>query len=126
MPTSKPRLTITLDPHAYEVLSRLSAASGQSMSSVVVDILGVAIPSLERVVVVLERASTAPREVLDGVAAAVERAERDYLPTIMQAAAVTDLFIGEVSRAISDDVDGRDSGRPPAAPVAHQGATPAM
>lgn len=97
MPTVKPRITITLEPHSHEVLSRLSSASHQSMASIVTDILDTAIPSLERVVVVMERAATATQEVRDGVAAAVERAERELLPSLMDAVGQTDLFLGDLA-----------------------------
>jgi hypothetical protein len=75
MPTAKPRITITLEPHPHEVLSRLSAVGGQSMSSIVSEYVNLALPSLERLVVVLEQASTAPKQAHAGLAAALERAE---------------------------------------------------
>lgn len=108
MPTSNPRLTITLDRHSYEVLSRLSAATHQSKAAIVVDILSLAIPSLERVTVIMERAQTAPQEVRDGIAAAIERAERDYLPVLQEAARSVDLFIGqaETSAGVRDSTPG--------------------
>jgi len=109
MPTSKPRITITLEPHAHEVLSRLSSASRQSMASIVTEILDTAIPSLERVVVVLERAATASQEVRDGVAAAVERAERELMPTLLAAAGQSDLFLADLARKAAGDVAAQDA-----------------
>ena len=93
MSTSKPRITVTLEPHAHEVLSRLSAAGGDSMSSLVAQFVTVALPSLERLVVVLERARTAPEEARAGLAAAIERAERQLLPALVNAQEMGDLFL---------------------------------
>lgn len=99
MSTSKPRITVTLEPHAYEVLSRLSAVGGDSMSALVAQFVTVSLPSLERLVVVLERAASAPEEARAGLAAAVERAERTLLPALMKAQDMGDLFLSEVDYA---------------------------
>ena len=99
MPTTKPRITLTLEPHVYEVLRRLSAASGDSMSEIVAEIVGVAVPSLERVVVVLERARAAPQEVRAGLAAAIDRAERQFLPAVRNALDHQDLFFADMEGA---------------------------
>jgi hypothetical protein len=82
MPTKKPRITITLEPHTHEVLSRLSAASGDSMSQIVSEYIEVAVPALERVVVVLERAKAAPAEARDGFAAAIGRTDRAVIAAL--------------------------------------------
>lgn len=116
MPTSKPRITITLEPHAHEVLSRLSAAGGDSMSAIVSQFVDMALPSLERVVVLLERARAAPQEARAGLAAAVERAERTVMPALLAAVDQADLFLADVSeQAAQTTQGGRASGRPAAA-----------
>ena len=96
MPTTKPRITVTLEPHTYDVLSRLSAVGGESMSALVAQFVDVSVPSLERMVVVLERAKSAPQEARAGLLAAVERAERTLLPALMQAQDMGDLFIADL------------------------------
>jgi len=98
MPTAKPRITVTLEPHTYEVLSRLSAVGGESMSALVAQFIDVSVPSLERLVVVLERAKAAPKEAHAGLLAAVERAERTLMPALQQASDMGDLFIADVER----------------------------
>lgn len=99
MPTAKPRITITLEKHSHEVLSRLSAASGDSMSQIVASFVDLALPSLERVVVVLEQARAAPEKVRAGLVAAVERAERDMLPAMVEALDQSDLFLSDLTKA---------------------------
>lgn len=97
MPTTRPRITITLDQRSHEVLTRLSAASGDSMSEIVAGFVDLAVPSLERVVAVLERAKAAPAEARAGLAAAIERAERDVIPGLQQAVGQWDLFLSEAA-----------------------------
>lgn len=109
MPTIKPRITITLEPHSHEVLSRLSASTHQSMASIVTEILDTAIPSLERVVVVMERAASATQEVRDGVAAAVERAERELMPALLAAAGQSDLFLADLAVKASGGAAAQDA-----------------
>jgi hypothetical protein len=105
MSTSKPRITVTLEPRTHEVLSRLSAAGDQSMSSIVAQFVEVALPSLERVVVVLERAKAAPQETLDGVASAYERAGRDLIKRLQAGIGQGDMFLGDLAAAIPDAPD---------------------
>lgn len=97
MPTTRPRITMTLTTHSHEVLSRLSAASGDSMSQIVAGFVDLAVPSLERVCVVLERARVAPEEVRDGLRASIERAERDLIPGVVAALGQGDLFMARLA-----------------------------
>lgn len=100
MATLKPRITITLEPHVHEVLRRLSAAGGQSMSSLVTDFLDVAVPPMERMVVVLEEAARMPHKAREELRASVERAEATLLPALAAAADQTDLFIADATKAV--------------------------
>lgn len=105
MSTTKPRITITLQPHHHEVLSRLSRTSGESMSQIVAQFVAMAVPSLERLVVVLERASAAKEEVNAGLVAAVDRAERKLMPTLVEALDQAELFLTEAERATAPRPD---------------------
>lgn len=95
MPTALPRITITLEPHVYEVLRRLSAAGGQSMSALVVDFLEVAVPPMERMVVVLEQAKTLPAETKESIRGSLLRAEAELLPEIAAAVEQADMFLAQ-------------------------------
>lgn len=66
------------------------------MSTLITQLLDVALPSLERVVVVLERAAAAPQEARAGLAAALDRAEREALPALMNAIDQRDLFLADL------------------------------
>jgi len=101
MATTKPRVTVTLERRTYECLSRLSAVGGDSMSSIISEFIEISLPSMERLVVVLERAKAAPEETRAGIAAAVDRAERDMLPAMMEALNQNDLFLADIESAAS-------------------------
>ena len=101
MATLKPRITISVDAHVHEVLRRLSAAGGGSMSSVVTDFLDVALPAMERMVVVLEQARSVHLEAKDSIRGSLDRAEAALLPTVTEAMdhLNLDLFVSEVIRS---------------------------
>jgi hypothetical protein len=82
MPTIKPRVNVTLEPAAHAALQKLSAITGDSMSKIIADLVSPCVPALGRMAVALERARDAPAEVRAGLLAAVESAERDFLPVI--------------------------------------------
>ena len=55
MPTSKPRKTVTLTEEQHAILRKISAAGGQSMSSVISEFMLMAQPALERMAVALQQ-----------------------------------------------------------------------
>jgi hypothetical protein len=114
MSTKKPRITITLEPRSYEVLSRLSAVGGDSMSQIVSQFVDLALPSLERLVLVLERARSATKETHVGLAAALERAERDLIPALESTLKQRDMFFS-VLEALPLDGPPTDAQQPAAA-----------
>lgn len=59
MATSNPRITITLEPSVHALLQRLSGATGNSMSSMVADLLKESAPIFERMARVIEAAAEA-------------------------------------------------------------------
>ena len=59
MPTSNPRITITLQPAVSAILKRVSDLTGDSQSSVVASLLEQSMPVFERLVQVLEAATLA-------------------------------------------------------------------
>lgn len=94
MPTAKPRITLTLTEHQHDLLSRLSALQGVSMSSIVVDFLDSVVPVLERVAVVLQQAKDAPESVKKQLRETAEQAERDMLPFASEMMGQLDMLVG--------------------------------
>lgn len=85
MATSKPRITLTLEPRTYEIVQRLAKANGQSMSRVITDFLHVAEGQMERAVALLEAAAGASDKAREGVRRTLQRAESALVPALLQA-----------------------------------------
>ena len=83
MATSKPRITVTLTEHQYEVLSRLAAARGSSRSSIMGDLLEASLPVLERTFTLLEALEAARKgDYLEDFAASMDKAEATLAPML--------------------------------------------
>lgn len=77
MSTDKPRITISLDPHVYATIKRMSQLGAQPMSSIISEMLGTVHEPLMRTVAFLEAAAEAPQQVRDGLRKSFEAVERD-------------------------------------------------
>ena len=118
MATSKPRITITLEPRVYEVVARLSRANGESMSSIVTGFLEVAVPPMERMVVLMEQALAAPEEARAGLAASLAEAEKRILPDLVHAIGQADMFVVEATKDVKRAAPRSGAERPRGAPGA--------
>jgi uncharacterized protein (DUF1778 family) len=56
MATSKPRITVTLEPEVYETISGLAEIQGRSMSSIVSELLTMVNPVQQKVLAAVQRA----------------------------------------------------------------------
>lgn len=112
MPTIKPRVNVTLKPHQYELLTRLGRAQGRSRSAILLELLELVFPVLERVVVAVEGAQKAQDMARDGLRESVERAEQALLPHVAAAMGQLDAFVDQVAGLASPDR--ATSERPPA------------
>jgi hypothetical protein len=72
MPTSKPRIAVTLPQETFDVLARLAELQNRSRGSIVADLLVEITPPLSRTVALLEAAFSAPAEVRQGLRSVVE------------------------------------------------------
>lgn len=77
MATTKPRITISLDPNVYATLRRMSELGGQPMAGIVSELLESVHEPLMRTVAFLEAASDAPKQIRDGLRRSFETVERD-------------------------------------------------
>jgi hypothetical protein len=98
MATEKPRITITLEPAQHEVLKRLSALQGGSMSKIVSEFLGEITPILEKVADSLESAKRASADARARFVRAAEVAEEELRPLADFAKSQFDLFAEELQR----------------------------
>lgn len=84
MVAKNPRVSVTLSPEDYEILRRLSELNGESMSSIIGELVQAVSPALGRVVDVVEVAQGAKPEVLEQLRRVAEDSERVMSP-ILQA-----------------------------------------
>ena len=99
MPTKNPRIALTLQPHRYDLLKRMAALQGATMSSVVSDVLEKLYPVMERVCVALEMAKQAQESSKQGLRESVDRSLGELLPIITASQAQMDMFLGTVEAA---------------------------
>ncbi len=62
MPSTKPRVNLTLEPEAFETLTRLSRAAKLPRARLLSDLLEEALPLMERSALMLEQAATLSAE----------------------------------------------------------------
>ncbi len=72
MPTSKPRITITLTEGQRAVLSSLAELQHVSMSSIIIDLLETTMPALERLEVVLDHSRHASEKLMEEIENAMQ------------------------------------------------------
>ena len=99
MPTLKPRITITVSDHAFEVLSRMAKLQGCSKGKVIADLLEAVSPALTRTVALLEAAADAPQQVRDGLRSVVEKTHDELLETTGDSIQQLDFLLGAFSDA---------------------------
>jgi polyhydroxyalkanoate synthesis regulator protein len=75
MPTTNPRITITLTPGVAAVLRELSKLAGNSQSAIVGELLETSLPVFERVVSALRAAATIQESAKTEIASGLERAQ---------------------------------------------------
>lgn len=97
MPTSKPRLTITMDQHQYELVKRLAAINKQSASSILLELLDTVAPVLERVVVASEAVQKAQASIKPNLRRIADHAEAVALPMAEASMAQLDMFLALVT-----------------------------
>lgn len=112
MATSKPRITITLDQHRYELLRRMAGYQGTSMSAIVGELVDTIAPVLERVCVAIESARKAQDSVRSNLARVAEESEAALLPMLEQAMGQLDIFVQACNEAGSS-ADAGAEGTPP-------------
>lgn len=86
MATTKPRITISLEPEQYALLQRLSSLKGGAKSTIITDVLGAAMPALQRTADLLEAMERAKRgDYLDDFVASLDKAEQSLAPLLAAA-----------------------------------------
>lgn len=129
MATTKPRITITLTQRQHQVISAISDASGQSMSSILGEIVEVTMPTFERMAATLQKIKSARQLEQSRLADAMQSAQAALEPIAMAAVGQFDLFLANVEGAAGVDATHARAGgaatpESTAAPATNRGATP--
>jgi len=100
MATKNPRISVMLKPESDVILTRLSAASGQSKSSIIAEFLeDTCMPMFERMATVLEAAATAT----DGAKAAARQGFADAEEKLLGVMGMTTDLFETASRPLLDE-----------------------
>lgn len=102
MATTKPRVTITLEPEHYAVLVEMAEVTGSSMSSIVADVVAEAAPVFLRVVKLIREAEAVKGSLGDRVRELATEAELEMMPLAREALKNLDMFDDQVMKAIAD------------------------
>jgi hypothetical protein len=100
MATEKPRITITLEPAEYAVLSRLAKLQGSSMSRILREFMGEVTPILSKVADSLEVAKRASADARAKFVKAAEVAEEELRPLVEFSRSQFDMFAAELQRIV--------------------------
>lgn len=110
MSTTKPRITITLEPKQYEVISRLAALQKGSMSRIVSELLAEVTPMLEKVCDTMAIAVKANDDMKARIFKSCEEAEQDMRPLVEAVTNQLDMFAGGVRAAVGAGAGAADTG----------------
>ena len=98
MPTSKPRIAITLEPRVYETVERLAQLQGKSRGSVVAELVSSIHEPLMRTVALLDAAMQAPEDVKRGLRGVVEGVESQLVGAAGGGLAQMDWLLGRLGK----------------------------
>jgi len=82
MATSKPRITVTLEPDVYETIRGLAEAQGCTMSGLVSEFLSMVHPVQQRVLRAVRKAQALSVESKAGMVSSLEQAEAQMTETL--------------------------------------------
>lgn len=105
MTTKNPRITITLNPDHYRVVQSISAMTGKPMSAFIVEMLGSAMPTVERMAVTFQKIKSAQDETRSRFLETIDQAQSEIEPIVMNAVGQFDLFLGRMEGAVSEETD---------------------
>lgn len=114
MPTTKPRISITLDEADVAVLDRFSAAAGKPRASFLSAMISAAVPQFARAAEVLELARDAPSDLVKGVVDDIEKATTGLLGVLSKSVDDAEAVINKASGKAAGK-GSRSRGKVPAA-----------
>ena len=129
MATTKPRITVTLTERQHEVLKMISDCGGQSMSSLLGELIEVSLPTFERMANTFRKLQQAQHKERARMVEALDEAQAALEPIAQAAVDQFDLFCGRIdgeidAAAISPRGESPGEAISTTAPSTNRGATP--
>ena len=113
MATTKPRISVTLNPETYDELRALAAINRQSLSAVIGGLLDAVVPTVHRVVEVGRRFQSLSEGMQAQVTATFEDAEAEIAPALRIVQDRAFSALAAVEEAIQDPRPVTRGSRPP-------------
>lgn len=101
MPTSKPRINVTLEQQEFDLFKRYAELQGVSMSKLISGFMGLTIEPVERLCVMLEGIKTANSEVKNGFKNSIDKSEKTLSLVFQKHITQNDLFLSTIDPAKS-------------------------
>jgi len=108
MAATKPRISIMFEPESMDVLRRLSAVQGESISHIVADLVLTWTPVLGQLADVMEGALQAEVEVKQNLARLAEEQEAYLLPALESAAGEYVRAMAQIEQALNAEAGPAD------------------
>lgn len=103
MPTTKPRVQVTLEPETHAVIERLANLQGKTRGAVIAEMLDSIVPAITRTVTLLEAAAAAPETLKDNLRAVVEGAQADLSDASGDSAKQLDILMNKLNHQGNTD-----------------------
>lgn len=110
MATTKPRLTITLNPHTHAVITELARLQSKSKASIITDLLDTVVPVFQRTAYLLELSNRATTVVNDDIRDSMELAEEKLRRMMDDAMGQLDMVSEGLLRGVDDGIGEKRSG----------------
>jgi hypothetical protein len=137
MSTTKPRITVTLTEHQHEVLKAVCAASGQSMSAFLGELVELSMPTFEKMAQAFGKLRDVQRFEKERLAQALERSHGEVeglarqamgefgrMIDVIQAAAEPPSRSAPSTRKAGSVASPDRAGERPGSPLTNRGVTP--
>lgn len=127
MATTKPRITLSLQPRLYEVIRTISGATGQPMSGIISELLETSVPVLERLAATTQRFKAVKDDERATLLAALADAEATLAPVAQGVLGQFDLFLEQAVAFASKPQQSRSDSSAagaPQTPRTNRGVTP--
>lgn len=115
MPTTKPRVSITLDAADLEAIDRFCSVFGEKRASVLADLVSTAVPQMNRAAHLMEIAQASPERMKTRFREDLARATTEVLGDVDKANRQVDAFLEEMQGELNLTRRGAPSAREGAA-----------